>query len=155
MTTTNQALRPFAELQAEGLTAHAMRTYADPKSAHEHREAAKKHLLQSADKGIDWTRVPLERRRQLLLALDDLERLKENGDCFAAELDTAGEFVRAYQAADGRISPGEFGLLAALKLTPHDRRKRWDDLGRPRASRSVRVAARRRCSACRRRCARS
>lgn len=128
MTTTNQTLKPFAELQAEALTEHAVRTYADPKSAPEHRDAAKKHLLNPVDKGIDWTRVPLERRRQIMLAIDDLKRLEEDGTCFAGELDNASEFARAYQACDGRISAGEFALLQALKLTPHERRQRWDDL---------------------------
>ncbi len=128
MTTTNQALRPFAELQTEALTSHAMVVFADPKSPLEHRNAAKAHLLKPTSEGIDWSKVPLERRRQILLALDDLKRLEADGDCFAVELDNAGEFARAYQACDGRISPGEFGLLAALRLTPHERRKRWDDL---------------------------
>jgi len=128
MTTTKQALRPFSELQTEAATGFAMSVFTDPASSIDHRDAAKRHLMRPAAEGIDWTRVPLVRRHQILLALDDLKRLAEDGDCFVGELDNQSEFARAYQATDGRISPGEFALLASLRLTPLERRARWDDL---------------------------
>ena len=128
MTTTKQALRPFSELQIEAATGFAMSVFTDPASSTDHRDAAKRHLMKPSAESVDWKRVPLVRRHQILLALDDLKRLAEDDGCFEGEIDNQSEFARAYQATDGRISPGEFGLLAALRLTPLERRARWDDL---------------------------
>ena len=128
MTTTKQALRPFSELQIEAATGFAMQVFADPASSTDHRDAARQHLMRPSAESVDWSRVPLARRHQILLALDDLKRLAEDSDCFAVEVDNQSEFARAYQSSDGRISPGEFGLLSALRLTPLERRARWDDL---------------------------
>ena len=128
MTTTKQALRPFSELQIEAATGFAMSVFTDPASSTDHRDAAKRHLMKPSAESVDWKRVPLVRRHQILLALDDLKRLAEDDGCFEGEIDNQSEFARAYQSSDGRISPGEFGLLAALRLTPLERRARWDDL---------------------------